>query len=75
MRRRDFVKIIAGTAALRPIAVGAQQPERVRRIGVRADVICRPEHRACRTHVQPNDRSAAQVLYAFHSGRCIDRWR
>ena len=35
MRRRDFIKIIVGSAAVAlPFAAHAQQPERVRRIGV-----------------------------------------
>ena len=34
MRRRDFIKIIAGSAVCWPLAVQAQQPDRMRRVSV-----------------------------------------
>jgi hypothetical protein len=34
MRRREFIKLVGGTAVIWPIAAGAQRVEQIRHIGV-----------------------------------------
>ena len=46
MRRRDFIKIVAGSAASWPLTAHAQQTERMRRIGVLIGVADDPEGQA-----------------------------
>jgi ABC-type uncharacterized transport system substrate-binding protein len=62
MRRRDFIRLLGGGAAAWPIAVGAQQPEKMRLIGV---LMSYPQ----------SDSTAQSMVTAFRDGLAKLGWR
>jgi putative ABC transport system substrate-binding protein len=62
MKRREFISLIGGVAAAWPIAVRAQQPERMRLIGV---LMGYPE----------SDPTAQSMITAFRDGLAKLGWR
>src|SRR3982074_831867 len=61
MRRRDFITLIGGAAVVWPIAVRAQQAERMRRIGVLQSAAA-------------DDAEFQTRLAAFHQGLALLGW-
>ena len=61
MRRREFITFLFGAAATWPLSAHAQQPERIRRIGV---LMALPE----------TDRGAKALLFEFKRGLAESGW-
>src|SRR6516164_7616053 len=70
MRRRDFIKVVAGSAIPWPLAARAQQTDQVRRIGVLMNVA--PEHRKGQPYVIAFQQALQQL--GWTEGRIDIRW-
>jgi putative tryptophan/tyrosine transport system substrate-binding protein len=72
IRRRDFLTLLGGAAAAWPLAVRAQQAERVRRIGVLVGLAEDPEGRA---RIAAFQQALAQLGWTIGRNVRIDtRW-
>ena len=73
MRRREFITLLGGTAAAWPVALRAQQPDRVRRIGVlMAAAADDPEYQA---RVEAFQQALGQLGWTISRNVRIDtRW-
>jgi len=62
LRRREFIALIGGAAVIWPLGTGAQQPERMRRLGVLMQFV-------------ENDREASDYIATFRKGLEAFGWR
>src|SRR3974390_1152536 len=71
MRRRDFIKVFGGSAAW-PLAVRAQQPERMRRIGV---LMARPNEPEAQAWVAAFLQGLQELGWSFGRNAIVNiRW-
>ena len=61
MKRREFITVIGGAATLYPFAAGAQQPAKIRRVGVLINL-------------SENDLEAQRLVTVFRDGLAQLRW-
>ena len=72
MRRRDFIKVVAGSAVTWPLAARSQQTEQVRRIGVLMNSA--PEHPEGLPAIAAFRRDLQRLGWDEHNMRIDIRW-